>query len=546
MPAWRGWRMTEIGLARAWQGRLGRPRSGASLRGRVGMLIATVVTVVVLAGGFLSWNAWRSASLAHHQRVTLLPSAADTGLLLAALLDQETGERGYLLTDNRLFLQPYIAGHAQAVVLLARLQALLAASPTLQGMVTQVDHSYTTWLKDTAEPAIARERAGRSSKAASIAILERGRKEFNGIRADVATLSTALSDRLESANSEIAAQDRTTLFLVIGFTVVGASLALASRVALSRWVVDPIDRLVGEVRQVAGGDLDRPVSIGGSEHSVDELVALSGDVEAMRRRLRDELEDARQAREALEAHDPISVRIREQLSPTLSGIPAGPEAPLSFGARSMPSRGLLSGDWYDVLHLGPGRVGAVIADISGHGPDAGLFALQLRYLLVPALRSGRSPGDAISWVAEQLGETDERYATAAVVEVDLERGRCRWANAAHPPVLRFRDGAVATLGSTGSLVGPLPGTWETRETSFEPGDVLVLYTDGIVEAKGAQGAFFGSEALTERVAACGAEGADRVVEAVISAVRKFAGGALSDDATVIALAAAASGAQERR
>lgn len=92
-----------------------------------------------------------------------------------------------------------------------------------------------------------------------------------------------------------------------------------------------------------------------------------------------------------------------------------------------------------------------MVDISGHGPVAGLFALKIKQLLAPALRLGMSPGDALRWVADQLGDTGDQFATCLVVEISPSSGHCRYANAGHPPARRLAPGYLAGhLGSAGA------------------------------------------------------------------------------------------------
>src|SRR5207253_9713140 len=106
---------------------------------------------------------------------------------------------------------------------------------------------------------------------------------------------------------------------------------------------------------------------------------------------------------------------------------------------------------------------------------AGMFALRIKHILVPALRLGMSPGDALGWVASQLGDTGDHFATCLVIEIIPSTGACRYANAGHPPGLVIRPDGVEELGFTGPLLGPLEAAWATGTTEPGPSDLLAAY-----------------------------------------------------------------------
>ncbi|MGH9101984.1 MAG: PP2C family protein-serine/threonine phosphatase, partial [Acidimicrobiales bacterium] len=373
---------------------------------------------------------------------------------------------------------------------------------------------------------IAQVRSGHAAAAASSETLGEGKRRFDTLRGRVETLGARLERETSKLSRQVRAQDRRTFELVALITAVVMMLLGLGRRALGRWVTSPIDVLVSEVRRVADGDLDHRVPSAGPA----EIASLAGDVEAMRRRLRDELEEARQVRQSLADLDPLTLRLRAELAPSVLSSEHHRVA-----ARFVPARGVLAGDWYDVIEAAPGRLAAAIVDISGHGAQAGIFALRVKHLLLPALRAGRSPSDALAAVAAQLGDTGEQFATALVLDIELESGWCRWASAGHPPALRHRDGVVHQLGPTGPILGPFPGAWESRSLQVAPGDLFVLYTDGIPEARTAGGGRYGTDTVVEQVSRHGSEDPEEVAERIISAVREAADGPLEDDATVVVL-----------
>ena len=401
-----------------------------SLRRRITVLTASAAVMALLLGGVAAGAAYASARSAAHQRDVVLPAVVSSRSLLASLVDQETGERGYLITGEDKFLQPYTGGQTRVTSLVQSLRKEIGrADLGLLDAVATADH---TWLTSTAEPEIAFVRAGNRQAAINHETSGIGMMQFNDLRAAVGTLSAALERQLSGSERTVRRENQLTFVLVLVETAGTLVSALSARELLRRWVNDPIERLAGDVRVVAQGQLDHSVPATGSA----ELRSLGGDVEAMRRRLRDELEEARQSREALAQAGPVVVKLRAELAPSTSGACDQ----LVVAGRLAPAEGVLAGDWYDVIALQPDTVAAVMVDISGHGAEAGIFALQIKQLLLPALRLGLAPGDALGWVSTQLGTTEEQYATGLVITMELSTGRCRWANAGHPAALHNRGG----------------------------------------------------------------------------------------------------------
>jgi sigma-B regulation protein RsbU (phosphoserine phosphatase) len=198
-----------------------------------------------------------------------------------------------------------------------------------------------------------------------------------------------------------------------------------------------------------------------------------------------------------------------------------------------PAHGVLAGDWYDVIRIDEDRAALVLVDVSGHGEEAGLRALWLKHLLVPAVRMGLDPGDALNWVAKEVGDTGEWFATCVIIEIDTSTGVCRYANAGHLPPLLLCATGVFELPVTGPLFGPLPGhRWHTGETSLGEGEVLVAYTDGIIEARNPEGEEFGDERLIACLRSARRRDTHTLTEDVMNTVHRFGSERLKDDATL--------------
>jgi serine phosphatase RsbU (regulator of sigma subunit)/PAS domain-containing protein len=197
----------------------------------------------------------------------------------------------------------------------------------------------------------------------------------------------------------------------------------------------------------------------------------------------------------------------------------------------------VGGDFYDLFGLEGGRVAAVIGDVCGKGVAAARHTVRLRYELRTLLEEGRPPGRVLAAFNRRVQEefvTDE-YATLLLLVLDPATGAVSWSSAGHPPPL-LTGPTPRTLGFAGSLpVGLFPdATYQTAHFTLAPGRCVVLYTDGVVEARNPERQEFGAEGLEAAVPAVAASAA-AVAEDVLKRVLSHSGGHLDDDAAVLVL-----------
>jgi signal transduction histidine kinase len=216
----------------------------------------------------------------------LSPAAITASDLMTAMLDQETGVRGYELGGEDRFLEPYRTGRHNADNALARLQTLSrqgGVSP-YKPEIDAVAARSREWQSEYAEPTIARVRAD-PAKARQDVRADAGKARFDALRASVARLQGKLIPARESARDRLDRNARVLLFWTI-FTsvVILLSVAGVARTLQSR-LVGPLQALATRVRGVARGDYERSVSGEGAL----EVVELGTDVEAMRARIVEEL-----------------------------------------------------------------------------------------------------------------------------------------------------------------------------------------------------------------------------------------------------------------
>jgi serine phosphatase RsbU (regulator of sigma subunit) len=197
----------------------------------------------------------------------------------------------------------------------------------------------------------------------------------------------------------------------------------------------------------------------------------------------------------------------------------------------------VGGDYWDVIPRGDsGRWWLVLADVSGKGVSAGLIASNVQAFLW----SRRCDRQSLSAIVVEANElllrlTDGiKYATLALVEWDPATDWLRWVNAGHPPMLLRRGRRVVSLEATGPPVGLLSDQrYETRRNRLRPGDTLLLYTDGVLEAGIERDASeFGVEGICASLRS--SEGCRETVEQLAEAVQDhLAGTPPGDDITVV-------------
>ena len=210
----------------------------------------------------------------------------------------------------------------------------------------------------------------------------------------------------------------------------------------------------------------------------------------------------------------------------------------------------VGGDFYDYVRPSRDKVGILIGDVSGKGVPAALTMAQLLAQFRLLSRDMESPGDVLKELNRGLVKRSQRgmFCTLCYLTVDLINGHVVCANAGHHPVVRVGNGGVSTFGdATGPPAGILPeGPWVETRAIIDPGDSLLLYTDGIVEARSmttvVEGASASSpveyeeEGLHRCVSKLYGQPAQQLIEAVIYDVQRYtAPAAPHDDCTMMAL-----------
>lgn len=201
----------------------------------------------------------------------------------------------------------------------------------------------------------------------------------------------------------------------------------------------------------------------------------------------------------------------------------------------------VGGDVYDFRRLDERRLLLIIGDASGKGIPAAMYILMCRILLQTAASIVGSTATALKTANDALSRDNDAlvFTTAFVAILDLHTGELSYTNAGHnKPLLRRADGRVETLsGAHGVLMGVTEGfNYDESSVIVEPGDTLLLYTDGVTEAHAPDDSLFGDARLLSSFAQCGTGTALECVQTIIDAVDAFsAGREQSDDITVTVL-----------
>ncbi len=200
----------------------------------------------------------------------------------------------------------------------------------------------------------------------------------------------------------------------------------------------------------------------------------------------------------------------------------------------------VGGDYYDFISIDPSRLAVVVADVSGKGMSAALLMASLRAALIaevgPQLRLERMAAKLNDFV--HSSSAANRFITFFFCELEMGTGILRYINAGHnPPIVVAKDGTISRLDPTGFCLGMFPAvSYEVSHVLLEKGDLAVLYTDGITDARNTDNVEFGEENLIRLLKKNMKKPASEIVAKVCSELSSFSAGVEPfDDMTVIVL-----------
>jgi serine phosphatase RsbU (regulator of sigma subunit) len=306
----------------------------------------------------------------------------------------------------------------------------------------------------------------------------------------------------------------------------------------TRGLVRRLHHLVTATTQFAEGDYTQRVPISRS----DEVGQLEQHFNQMAEQLVESMEQrqilieqtARQEERArIEQEMRTAQLIQQSLLP--KDVPAA--AGWQFTPYYKPAKEV-GGDFYDFIAFDDGRLGIVIGDVSGKGVPAALVMAITRTMLRTAAGATVSPGEVLARVNDLLSAdiTPGMFVTCFYALLDIESGQLQYANAGHDPPYRHHDGGASELWATGMPLGIMPGScYEEYDVTLAPGDSVLFYSDGLVEAHNTKREMFGFPRLMELVGE--QPGNASLINCMLNELATFTGVAWEqeDDVTMVAL-----------
>jgi len=259
-------------------------------------------------------------------------------------------------------------------------------------------------------------------------------------------------------------------------------------------------------------------------------------VEELARRAAIAVENARLYSQLRDAATRLQASLLPRTLPVIPGV--------ELAARYLPADQTIDvgGDFYDVFAVADGEWGAVVGDVCGRGVDAAGLTALARHTLRSSARPGEPPSAALralngSMLLQQAD--DDRFLTAVFARLRHTLGglAVTIACSGHPfPYVVRRDGSIEPVGKPGTLLGMLATVSVTDvETMLRPGETLVLYTDGLTEARGPSG-FLGERGLQDVLRSAAGLSAGAMADEIIRRLRVHHGvGEAVDDVAVLVI-----------
>ena len=318
------------------------------------------------------------------------------------------------------------------------------------------------------------------------------------------------------------------LFLVVEM------FSLVAGVQLSRSITGAVHELYEGTQHVKEGDFSYRIPVKGR----DQLAELATSFNTMTANLGRLLVVAKE-KERLESELAIAREVQEQLFP--KDVPF--TKTLELKGVCHPAR-MVSGDYYDFLSLSDHSLAFAIGDVAGKGISAALLMATIQSTMRTQLSSLngnagalRSTASMVATLNRQLYATTapEKYATFYFAVYEEQTHSLTYTNAGHLAPMLLHDGEVTTLDSTGTVVGAFPfARFQERVVPLGQGDMLVAYTDGIVEPENAYGEMFGEDRLKDMLVKYASADSSEIIAHVMEAVNEWTGSSeLQDDMTMV-------------
>jgi len=308
---------------------------------------------------------------------------------------------------------------------------------------------------------------------------------------------------------------------------------------IARSITRPLTDLETAAEGLASGNLNTPIPVLPGK---DEVATLSRSFSKMQGDLKSyisRLEDEASQRAKIETDLKVAHDIQASLVPRNFDLTTYSHR-VSVAADLQPAREV-GGDFFDFFFLDSDRFFFAVGDASGKGIPASLFVAVTQAYLRAFIRSDDDPGRALARVNDALADSNDTnmFISLFCAILNVKTGELVFANAGHNPTYLLGPGLVSKslVMGKGGLLGIFPGqTFETGRTRLQPGQTLLGYSDGIVEAENAAQEFYTEEKMAEFIATCAGDTPEQIVSKLKADVATFVAGAdQSDDMTIIAV-----------
>ena len=350
---------------------------------------------------------------------------------------------------------------------------------------------------------------------------------------EVSGLTWVVMSEIDEAEAFAASnQLRTQSFVVLGVTAVvmlGAIWLQAGRIARPIRTLEHETEVIGGLSFAAGDHYDT-APLGKTAERRDEI----GDLASAFSRLVSSLESNVSARVAVESELNVAADIQRSLLPLTFPVP--PKVfEFHLHAALVPAKEV-GGDFYDVGEIDVNHYFFLVGDVSGKGVPAALFMAASKTLIRSGAMSGEPLDELMTRINAEIQESNAEFmfATVWIGVLDVRTGDVTYVNAGHNPPLVARGGeSILRPRDAGPFIGPIEGvTYTTGTLTLEPGDRLVVYSDGVTEAMDPREEQFGEARLASMQLP---DATPDATQAIVDSVLAWERGVRSDDVTVLLL-----------
>ena len=349
----------------------------------------------------------------------------------------------------------------------------------------------------------------------------------------------------------------TTTILIISLSVLVILIGTGLAIRISKLLVKRLNAVATAARHITSKSFDIELEVHGNDdisdlakafnnmikeiryysHNLEELVKqrtqelekTNKELQLANRELKliynDIQKELAMARSLQEAIIPLQL-------PKIEGI--------EIGAKYIPMEEV-GGDYYDVFYVPEKGMGILMADASGHGVPAALVTTMAKIAFTVHSQKGPATDEVCSSVNSELfkalGEV-ENYLTAFYMFYDFAKSEIYYTNAGHQKALlyKLKEGRIVELDTMGFFIGAVDDVeYESKSVKLEPGDRILLFTDGVIEARNDKGEFFGVERLMEFMLDNFDTPTDEFLDKLVNMLKSFTGPTKQDDDITVLL-----------